>query len=144
MIFKIRMVLLVGELVLFVFDSLYLGLIYLDDFGYVIEWMILCCFEDVYVEELFVFVVQDGVMLVYVLFLCCYIDLNCNSDDLDLFMIEGEWKGLVNLIYKMLQWGIGLIWRDMKVFGLIYVCKLIFVEICYWIDICWMFYYVVL
>jgi len=113
-----------GDPIPVVYDSPHSGSIYPDDFDHVLERAVLRRSEDAHVDELYAHVVDDGAPLLHALFPRCYVDPNRSEFDIDIDMIDGPWDGVATPTSKSTVRGVGLIWRQVKVFGTIYDRKL--------------------
>ena len=102
-----------------VFDSPHSGSVYPDDFGHVIDRMLLRQSEDAHIDELFASAPSHGAPLLHALFPRCYIDPNRAESDIDESMIEDGWPG-AEPGPKTLNRGVGLVWQRMRTAGAIY------------------------
>ena len=119
-----------------IFDSPHSGTQYPEDFGHLLERMILRRSEDTFIEELYDHVPEQRATLLYALFPRCYIDPNRGLQDIDPEMIDGGWPGEFRRSFK-LDNGVGLIWRQVKTYGRIYDRLLGQEEVQSRIDRCW-------
>ena len=119
-----------------IFDSPHSGSRYPQDFGHVLDRIVLRRSEDAFIDELYDHVPDQGATLLHALFPRCYIDPNRNLLDVDPAMIEGGWPGEIRPSFK-LDNGVGLIWRQVKTYGRIYDRLLTREEVQARIDHCW-------
>jgi N-formylglutamate deformylase len=123
-----------------VLDSPHSGVAYPADFGHSCELAILRQAEDTHVEKLYDFAPALGVAWIEALFPRSYMDVNRNTSEIDVGMIEGEWADAVETSPASLakvRLGKGLIWR-MTDEGLpIYSRKLASAEVRQRIERCW-------
>jgi N-formylglutamate deformylase len=97
-----------------VLDSPHSGVAYPADFGHSCELAILRQAEDTHVEKLYDFAPALGVAWIEALFPRSYMDVNRNTSEIDVGMIEGEWADAVETSPASLakvRLGKGLIWR---------------------------------
>lgn len=127
-----------------VYDSPHSGSIYPDDFGFIIDPMLLRQAEDAHIDELFACAPRHGAPLLHAQFPRAYIDPNRDEADLDTGMISGAWDGPVAPGPKTLNRGVGLIWKRMRAVAEIYDRKLTAAEVRQRIETCWRPYHAAL
>lgn len=97
-----------------VLDSPHSGTQYPEDFRHALDPAVLRRAEDTHVEKLYDFAPALGVAWVEALFPRSYIDVNRNTTEVDVGMLEGEWAHPVETDPAALQkvrLGKGLVWR---------------------------------
>jgi N-formylglutamate deformylase len=123
-----------------VLDSPHSGVAYPEDFGHACDLAILRQAEDTHVEKLYDFAPALGVAWIEALFPRSYIDVNRNTTEVDVGLIEDAWADAVETspaALNKVRLGKGLIWR-MTDDGLpIYSRKLSAAEVRGRIDRCW-------
>lgn len=123
-----------------VLDSPHSGVAYPEDFGYACELAALRQAEDTHVEKLYDFAPALGVAWIEALFPRSYIDVNRNTTEVDLGLIEGAWTDPVETAPAALnkvRLGKGLVWRMTDEGVAIYGRKLSAAEVRGRIDRCW-------
>lgn len=123
-----------------VLDSPHSGVQYPPDFGHACDLSLLRRAEDTHVEKLYDFAPALGVAWIEALFPRSYLDVNRNTTELDLDMIEGEWSAPVETDAAALakvRLGKGLVWRLTDEGLPIYRRKLSAVEVRQRIERCW-------
>lgn len=123
-----------------VLDSPHSGVAYPDDFRHACDLAILRRAEDTHVEKLYDFAPALGIAWIEALFPRSYIDVNRNTTEIDVTLIDEPWADAVETVPAALakvRLGKGLIWR-MTDEGLpIYQRKLSAAEVRQRIDRCW-------
>ncbi len=123
-----------------VLDSPHSGVAYPADFGHACELAVLRQAEDTHVEKLYDFAPGLDVAWVEALFPRSYIDVNRNTTEVDVTMLEDPWSDAVETspaALNKVRLGKGLIWR-MTDDGLpLYARKLTAAEVRARIDRCW-------
>ena len=97
-----------------VLDSPHSGTQYPEDFRHALDPAVLRRAEDTHVEKLYDFAPALGVAWIEALFPRSYIDVNRNTTEVDIEMLDGEWAHPVETDPAALQkvrLGKGLIWR---------------------------------
>jgi len=97
-----------------VLDSPHSGIAYPADFGHRCELAILRQAEDTHVEKLYDFAPALGVAWIEALFPRSYIDVNRNTTEVDVTLIEDEWSDAIETdpaAMNKVRLGKGLIWR---------------------------------
>ncbi|NML48056.1 N-formylglutamate amidohydrolase [Ramlibacter sp. G-1-2-2] len=123
-----------------VLDSPHSGVAYPADFGHACELAVLRQAEDTHVEKLYDFAPALGVAWVEALFPRSYIDVNRNTTEVDVTLLEDAWSDAVETDPKALnkvRLGKGLIWRMTDDGVPIYDRKLTAAELRERIDRCW-------
>lgn len=123
-----------------VLDSPHSGVQYPPDFGHACDLSLLRRAEDTHVEKLYDFAPALGVAWIEALFPRSYLDVNRNTTELDLDMIDGEWSAPVETDAAALakvRLGKGLVWRLTDEGLPIYRRKLSAVEVRQRIERCW-------
>ena len=127
-----------------VLDSPHSGVVYPADFRHGCELKVLRQAEDTHVEKLYDFAPALDVAWIEALFPRSYIDVNRNTTEIDVTLIEDAWADAVETTPAALnkvRLGKGLIWR-MTDDGLpIYDRKLSAAEVRNRIDQCWQPYH---
>lgn len=118
-------------------DSPHSGTRYPEDFGHAIERAALRRSEDTHVDALWSAVPQAGGTLLCATFPRSYIDPNRDEADIDLSMIEGEWRRDARPSERCLALGNGLVWRRTPEHREIYRRRLAVAEVEGRIDGCW-------
>jgi N-formylglutamate deformylase len=123
-----------------VLDSPHSGVAYPADFRHDCELATLRQAEDTHVEKLYDFAPELGVAWIEALFPRSYIDVNRNTTEVDVTLLEDDWSDAVETdpaAMNKVRLGKGLIWR-MTDDGLpIYKRKLNAAEVRNRIDSCW-------
>ena len=123
-----------------VLDSPHSGVAYPADFGHACELAVLRQAEDTHVEKLYDFAPALGVAWIEALFPRSYIDVNRNTTEVDVSLIEDSWADAVETAPAALnkvRLGKGLIWRMTDDGIPIYERKLSAAEVRRRIDTCW-------
>jgi N-formylglutamate deformylase len=97
-----------------VLDSPHSGVNYPDDFGHACDPQALRQAEDTHVEKLYDFAPALGAAWIEALFPRSYIDVNRNTTEVDLALLDGAWPDPVETDPKALakvRLGKGLVWR---------------------------------
>lgn len=126
-----------GPLIL---DSPHSGIAYPEDFRHACDLAVLRQAEDTHVEKLYDFAPALGIAWVEALFPRSYIDVNRNTTEVDLTLLEDEWSDAVETDARALgkvRLGKGLIWRMTDDGVPIYSRKLSAAEVRRRIDRCW-------
>lgn len=127
-----------------VLDSPHSGIAYPADFGHACDLAILRQAEDTHVEKLYDFAPHLGVAWVEALFPRSYIDVNRNTSELDVTLIEDAWADAVEsdpAALAKVRLGKGLIWRMTDDGAPIYRRKLSAAEVRARIERCWQPYH---
>ena len=123
-----------------VLDSPHSGVAYPADFGHDCELAILRQAEDTHVEKLYDFAPALGVAWIEALFPRSYIDVNRNTTELDVTLIDEPWADAIEtdpVALAKVRLGKGLIWRMTDDGAPIYRRKLSADEVRRRIDRCW-------
>lgn len=123
-----------------VLDSPHSGTAYPADFGHACDLAVLRQAEDTHVEKLYDFAPALGVAWIEALFPRSYIDVNRNTTEFDVTLIEEPWADPVETTPAALgkvRLGKGLIWRMTDDGVPIYSRKLAAAEVRERIDRCW-------
>jgi N-formylglutamate deformylase len=123
-----------------VLDSPHSGVAYPADFGHACELAVLRRAEDTHVEKLYDFAPGLGVAWIEALFPRSYIDVNRNTTEVDVTLIEDAWADAVETAPAALnkvRLGKGLIWRMTDDGMPLYDRKLSAAEVRRRIDSCW-------
>ncbi|MDB5858549.1 MAG: N-formylglutamate amidohydrolase [Ramlibacter sp.] len=123
-----------------VLDSPHSGVAYPPDFRHDCELAILRQAEDTHVEKLYDFAPALGVAWIEALFPRSYIDVNRNTTEVDVTLIEDDWSDAVETdpaASNKVRLGKGLIWRMTDDGAAIYQRKLSAAEVRGRIDGCW-------
>ena len=123
-----------------VLDSPHSGVAYPADFGHACELAVLRQAEDTHVEKIYDFAPALGVAWIEALFPRSYIDVNRNTTELDVTLIEDEWSDAVETdpaALAKVRLGKGLIWRMTDDGEPLYQRKLSAAEVRNRIDKCW-------
>ena len=123
-----------------VLDSPHSGVAYPDDFRHDCALAVLRQAEDTHVEKLYDFAPGLGVAWIEALFPRSYIDVNRNTTELDVTLVEDPWADAVETTPAALnkvRLGKGLIWRMTDEGTPIYRRKLTAAEVRSRIDRCW-------
>jgi N-formylglutamate deformylase len=123
-----------------VLDSPHSGVAYPADFRHACELDVLRQAEDTHVEKLYDFAPALGVAWIEALFPRSYIDVNRNTTEVDVTLLEDDWSDAVETDPKALnkvRLGKGLIWRMTDDGVPIYQRKLPAAEVRARIDNCW-------
>jgi N-formylglutamate deformylase len=126
-----------GPLVL---DSPHSGVAYPADFGHACDLAVLRQAEDTHVEKLYDFAPALGVAWIEALFPRSYIDVNRNTTEVDVTLIDDAWADAVETspaALNKVRLGKGLIWRMTDDGVPIYQRKLSAHEVRARIDNCW-------
>lgn len=92
-------------------DSPHSGTVYPEDYRYAIEHSALRMGEDTHIEQLWGHAPAIGATLVQAHFPRTYIDPNRSLANLDTSMIDGEWPWPTQPNPRMVELGMGLVWR---------------------------------
>ena len=123
-----------------VLDSPHSGTTYPADFLYACELMPLRRAEDTHVEKLYDFAQTLGVHWIEAHFPRSYLDVNRNTTELDVTLLDAFWPDPVEIEPKALskvRLGKGLIWRSTDEGVPIYARKLAVKEVQARIEQCW-------
>lgn len=123
-----------------VLDSPHSGVLYPADFGHDCELAILRQAEDTHVEKLYDFAPALGVAWIEALFPRSYVDVNRNTTELDVTLLEDEWSDAVETdpaALMKVRLGKGLIWRMTDDGRPLYKRKLTAAEVRSRLDRCW-------
>jgi len=123
-----------------VLDSPHSGVAYPEDFRHACDLAVLRQAEDTHVEKLYDFAPALGVAWIEALFPRSYIDVNRNTTEIDVTLIEEPWADAVETTPAALnkvRLGKGLIWRMTDDGQPIYQRKLSAAEVRGRIDRCW-------
>jgi N-formylglutamate deformylase len=123
-----------------VLDSPHSGVAYPADFGHACELALLRQAEDTHVEKLYDFAPELGVAWIEALFPRSYMDVNRNTTELDVTLLEDQWSDAVETdpaAMNKVRLGKGLIWRMTDDGAPIYKRKLSAAEVRGRIDRCW-------
>jgi N-formylglutamate deformylase len=123
-----------------VLDSPHSGVAYPADFGHDCDLAALRQAEDTHVEKLYDFAPALGVAWIEALFPRSYIDVNRNTTEVDVTLIEDPWSDPVETspaALNKVRLGKGLIWRMTDDGRPIYSRKLSAAEVRNRIDRCW-------
>jgi N-formylglutamate deformylase len=127
-----------------VLDSPHSGVDYPPDFAYACDLAVLRRAEDTHVEKLYDFAPGLGAAWVEALFPRSYIDVNRNTTEIDLEMIEGGWTDPIEsdpAALAKVRLGKGLIWRFTDEGLAIYRRRLTADEVRRRIERCWQPYH---
>lgn len=123
-----------------VLDSPHSGTAYPADFGFACDLAVLRQAEDTHVEKLYDFAPALGVAWIEALFPRSYIDVNRNTTEFDLSLLDEAWPDPVETdpaALNKVRLGKGLIWRLTDDGVPLYRRKLGVVEVRQRIDQCW-------
>lgn len=123
-----------------VLDSPHSGTTYPADFDHALDPAVLRRAEDTHVEKLYDFAPELGVAWIEALFPRSYIDVNRNTTELDVDMLDGVWTVPVETEPRALakvRLGKGLIWRLTDEGVPLYSRRLSPIEVRSRIDRCW-------
>jgi N-formylglutamate deformylase len=123
-----------------VLDSPHSGTEYPDDFRHACEPRLLRRAEDTHVEKLYDFAPELGITWIEALFPRSYLDVNRNTTELDVSMLEDAWPGPVETDPQLLgkvRLGKGLVWSMTDEGLAIYDRRLSGKEVRSRIDRCW-------
>jgi N-formylglutamate deformylase len=123
-----------------VLDSPHSGTAYPADFGHACDLAVLRQAEDTHVEKLYDFAPALGIAWIEALFPRSYIDVNRNTTEFDVTLIDEPWADPVETTPAALnkvRLGKGLIWRMTDDGAPIYARKLSAAEVRNRIDRCW-------
>ncbi|MCJ7800595.1 MAG: N-formylglutamate amidohydrolase [Polaromonas sp.] len=123
-----------------VLDSPHSGTAYPPDFMYACAMAALRSAEDTHVEKLYDFAPALGVHWIEAHFPRSYLDANRNTTELDVSLLDGPWRGLVEtdpVVLSKVRLGKGLVWRTMDDGAPIYARKLSVQEVQARIERCW-------
>ena len=123
-----------------VLDSPHSGVAYPADFGHACDLAVLRQAEDTHVEKLYDFAPALGIAWIEALFPRSYIDVNRNTTEFDVTLVDGPWADAVETEPAALgkvRLGKGLIWRMTDDGMPIYKRKLTAAEVRQRIDRCW-------
>jgi len=127
-----------------VLDSPHSGVAYPADFRHDCELSVLRQAEDTHVEKLYDFAPELGVAWIEALFPRSYIDVNRNTTEIDVTLIEDDWSDAVETdpaALNKVRLGKGLIWRMTDDGIPIYQRKLSAAEVRNRIARCWLPYH---
>lgn len=127
-----------------VLDSPHSGVQYPDDFRSCCDPQVLRRAEDTHVEKLYDFAPGLGVAWIEALFPRSYLDVNRDTTELDVSLLEDAWTGPLATDARTLskvRLGKGLVWRCTDEGLPIYDRKLTAAEVRSRIDRCWRPYY---
>lgn len=127
-----------------VLDSPHSGVAYPADFRHSCELAVLRQAEDTHVEKLYDFAPGLGVAWVEALFPRSYIDVNRNTTEFDVTLLEDDWSDAVETdpaALSKVRLGKGLVWRMTDEGTPIYDRKLSAAEVRARIDRCWQPYH---
>jgi len=127
-----------------VLDSPHSGVDYPRDFGYACDPQALRRAEDTHVEKLYDFAPALGVGWIEALFPRSYLDVNRNTTELDVTLLDGPWPDPVETDARALakvRLGKGLVWRVTDEGMLIYERRLSVAEVRSRIERCWQPYH---
>ena len=127
-----------------VLDSPHSGVAYPDDFGHACDLAVLRQAEDTHVERLYDFAPALGVAWVEALFPRSYLDVNRNTTEVDVTLLEDEWADAVETdpaALAKVRLGKGLVWRCTDDGRPIYQRKLSAQEVRQRIARCWQPYH---
>jgi len=127
-----------------VLDSPHSGVDYPPDFAYACDLAVLRRAEDTHVEKLYDFAPGLGAAWVEALFPRSYIDVNRNTTEVDLEMIEGGWTDPIEsdpAALAKVRLGKGLVWRFTDEGLAIYRRRLTADEVRRRIERCWQPYH---
>lgn len=123
-----------------VLDSPHSGVAYPDDFRHACDLGILRQAEDTHVERLYDFAPDLGVAWIEALFPRSYLDVNRNTTELDVTLLEDPWSDAVETdpaALAKVRLGKGLVWRLTDEGQAIYDRKLTAAEVRERIERCW-------
>lgn len=123
-----------------VLDSPHSGVAYPDDFRHACDLAILRQAEDTHVERLYDFAPDLGVAWIEALFPRSYLDVNRNTTELDVTLLEDPWSDAVETepaALAKVRLGKGLVWRLTDEGQAIYDRKLTAAEVRERIERCW-------
>jgi N-formylglutamate deformylase len=123
-----------------VLDSPHSGVDYPDDFGHACNPQALRQAEDTHVEKLYDFAPAMGTAWIEALFPRSYIDVNRNTTEIDVALLDGAWPDPVETDPKALakvRLGKGLVWRMTDDGMPIYERRLSVQEVHSRIERCW-------
>ena len=123
-----------------VLDSPHSGVAYPADFGHACDLAVLRQAEDTHVEKLYDFAPALGVAWIEALFPRSYIDVNRNTTELDVTLLEDAWADAIETDPAALgkvRLGKGLVWRLTDEGQAIYERKLSAAEVRMRIERCW-------
>jgi N-formylglutamate deformylase len=123
-----------------VLDSPHSGVAYPADFRHQCELAILRQAEDTHVEKLYDFAPPLGIAWIEALFPRSYIDVNRNTTEVDVTLLEDAWSDAVETdpaALSKVRLGKGLVWRMTDDGTPIYGRKLSAAEVRARIDRCW-------
>ena len=123
-----------------VLDSPHSGVAYPADFRHACDLAILRQAEDTHVEKLYDFAPALGVAWIEALFPRSYIDVNRNTTEIDVTLLEDEWADAIETdpaALNKVRLGKGLIWRMTDDGAPIYDRKLTAAEVRRRIEQCW-------
>lgn len=123
-----------------VLDSPHSGVAYPDDFRHACDLAILRQAEDTHVEKLYDFAPALGIAWIEALFPRSYLDVNRNTTEFDVTLLEDEWADAVETdpaALSKVRLGKGLVWRITDDGADIYQRKLTSAEVRNRIERCW-------
>ncbi len=123
-----------------VLDSPHSGVAYPSDFGHACELAVLRQAEDTHVDKLYDFAPALGAAWIEALFPRSYVDVNRNTTEFDVTLLEEPWADAVEtdpVALSKVRLGKGLIWRMTDDGRPIYDRKLTAAEVRSRIDRCW-------
>lgn len=127
-----------------VLDSPHSGVAYPADFRHSCELAVLRQAEDTHVEKLYDFAPGLGIAWIEALFPRSYIDVNRNTTEFDVTLLEDEWADAVETepaALSKVRLGKGLVWRITDEGTAIYDRKLSAAEVRARIERCWQPYH---
>ena len=127
-----------------VLDSPHSGTSYPDDFGYACDFLKLRRCEDTHVEKLYAFAPKLGVGWLEAQFPRSYLDVNRDTTEVDVGLLDGPWTGPVATDPKVMSkiaLGKGLVWRCLDDGEPIYKRVLTVAEVQARIACCWLPYH---
>jgi N-formylglutamate deformylase len=127
-----------------VLDSPHSGVAYPADFGHACELAVLRQAEDTHVEKLYDFAPALGAAWIEALFPRSYVDVNRNTTEFDVTLLEEPWADAVEtdpVALAKVRLGKGLIWRMTDDGQPIYARKLTAAEVRARIERCWQPYH---
>jgi N-formylglutamate deformylase len=130
-----------------VLDSPHSGVAYPADFGHGCELALLRRAEDTHVEKLYDFAPGLGVAWIEALFPRSYVDVNRNTTELDVTLLDAPWEAAVETdpgALAKVRLGKGLIWRYTDEGVPIYHRKLTVAEVRDRLERCWQPYHAAL
>jgi len=123
-----------------VLDSPHSGVSYPDDFDHVCDLKRLRQAEDTHVEKLYSFAPALGIAWIEALFPRSYLDVNRNTTEIDVTLMDGPWPDPVAtdpVVLGKVRLGKGLVWRNTDEGLPLYDRPLTVAEVRARIDNCW-------